>query len=542
MAGSKDQERVHPKTGRGSNATSTTPGKTAEAVRTPPPQTGASQPFDSEAPTILHHEVGHDAATVIELSHPSEAPALLETPARVASRPVSKVPASNWSSAFLLPIGSILANRYEILQMLGEGGMGAVYKARDNELDRVIALKVIRPELASNPEILQRFKQELVLARQVTDRNIIRIFDLGEADGIRFITMEYVEGTSLYQVLQEQGQLPVKDAAEIIEQVLTGLKAAHREGVIHRDLKPGNIMRDPQGRILVMDFGLARSLESDGMTKTGAVLGTMEYMSPEQAMGAALDQRSDLFTVGLIFFELLTGKMPFRAESALASLLKRVHERAIPVVSHDATIPAALSNIVSKCLERDVQLRYQNAGEMLDDLAAWQGGTAAATLKFAESSRPWGESIPWPKIGVGLTVAVLATVGFLMRGKLTNVPAPANKSVSVLVADFTNSTGDPIFEDTLEPMFNVALEGANFINAYSRGTARNLAKQLPHPSEKLDEQSARLIGVSQGLAAVVTGSLSLRGDSYKLSVDALDARTRHSSASPEIKAANKDER
>src|SRR5207302_4771355 len=171
--------------------------------------------------------------------------------------PSSPVSPTGTFGSLLLPPGTIIGNRYRLVQILGEGGMGAVYKARDMELDRVIALKVIRPELASNPEILQRFKQELVLARQVTDRNIIRIFDLGEADGIRFITMEYVEGTSLYQVLQEQGQLPVKDAAEIIEQVLTGLKAAHREGVIHRDLKPGNIMRDPQGRILVMDFGLA---------------------------------------------------------------------------------------------------------------------------------------------------------------------------------------------------------------------------------------------------------------------------------------------
>jgi serine/threonine protein kinase/Flp pilus assembly protein TadD len=545
MAGFKDHEG--PNREKSPTPPSSPLKQSVNAVKTPPPKTDSGQNFDSEAPTILPSGSAFDAATIIDLSQPSEpshaseAATMLDAPVRAPSRPAPTPPASNWNASFLLPTGSVLANRYEILDLLGEGGMGAVYKARDNELDRLIALKVIRPELSSNPEILQRFKQELVLARQVTDRNIIRIFDLGEANGMRFITMEYVEGTSLYQILREHGKLGVVESAEIIKQVLSGLKAAHREGVIHRDLKPGNIMRDPQGRILVMDFGLARSLESDGMTKTGAVLGTMEYMSPEQAMGAALDQRSDLFTVGLIFFELLTGKMPFRADSALASLLKRVHERAIPVVSHDATIPAALSNIVSKCLERDVQLRYQNAGEMLDDLAAWEGGTAAATLKFPESSRPWGETIPWPKIGVGLTVLVLATVGFLMRGKLTSVPAPANKSVSVLVADFTNSTGDPIFEDTLEPMFNVALEGANFINAYSRGAARNLAKQLPHPSEKLDEQSARLIGVSQGLAAVVTGSLSLRGDSYKLSVEALDARTGNSIASAEITAANKDE-
>src|SRR5262249_5091040 len=305
--------------------------------------------------------------TLMDATHPAEAPTLLDAPVRTPARPSTPTPVSSWRNPLLLPVGSVLANRYEILDLLGEGGMGAVYKARDNELDRMIALKVIRPELASNPEILQRFKQELVLARQVTDRNIIRIFDLGEADGMRFITMEYVEGTSLYQILREHGKLPVKEAAEIIEQVLSGLKAAHREGVIHRDLKPGNIMRDKQGRLLVMDFGLARSLESDGMTKTGAVLGTMEYMSPEQAMGGAIDPRSDLFTVGLIFFELLSGKMPFKAETALASLLKRVHERAVSVSSLENTVPDPIEKIVAKCLERDPNLRYQTAQEMIDD-------------------------------------------------------------------------------------------------------------------------------------------------------------------------------
>ena len=536
MSDSKESDRTRHE---GPPSSSASPNKQT-AVKTPAPSSGPP-PYDSEAPTILHTGSDPNAATIIELPHSSEAPTMLAPPVRSPAPPISRPQPSAWSSALLLPVGSVLANRYEILEMLGEGGMGAVYKARDNELDRIIALKVIRPELASNPEILQRFKQELVLARQVTDRNIIRIFDLGEADGIRFITMEYVEGTSLYQTLREQGKLPVKEAAEITEHILMGLKAAHREGVIHRDLKPGNIMRDKQGRLLVMDFGLARSLESDGMTKTGAVLGTMEYMSPEQAMGGSIDQRSDLFTVGLIFFELLTGKMPFKADTALASLLKRVNERAISVSSLDNTIPQPVVKIVSKCLERDPNLRYQTAQEMIDDIERWLGGGAAATLKFPASQRPWGQTIPWHWIGAAAVVVALVVVGIMLRGKFTGGPTAANKSVSVLVADFTNHTGDPIFDDTLEPMFNVALEGASFINAYSRGTARNLAKQLPHPSEKLDEESARLIAVSQGLAAVVTGSLTLRGDAYKLSVEALDARTGNSIATEDITAKNKDE-
>src|SRR5207302_5544973 len=161
--------------------------------------------------------------------------------------PSSPVSPTGTFGSLLLPPGTIIGNRYRLVQILGEGGMGAVYKARDMELDRVIALKVIRPELASNPEILQRFKQELILARQVTDRNVIRIFDLGEADGIKFITMEYVQGESLYQILRREGKVPVSEAIDIMRQMLSGLLSAHREGVIHRDLKPGNIMRDGQG-------------------------------------------------------------------------------------------------------------------------------------------------------------------------------------------------------------------------------------------------------------------------------------------------------
>ena len=359
---------------------------------------------------------------------------------------------------------------------------------------------------------------------------------------MKFITMEFVEGEDLRGLMmRKQGKLAPEEAVEIMQQTCRALEAAHSAGIIHRDLKPQNIMRDKSGRVLVMDFGLARTLEGDGMTQTGALVGTMDYMSPEQALGKDLDQRSDVFAMGLIFYELLTGKMPYKADSVVASLLKRTQERAAPVSSHDASIPKPLSNIVGKCMEPDLKLRYQNSAEILADLDAWQGGRAAATLNFPASSKPWGQTIPWHWIGGVAALVVLVLVGIMLRGRFTNATPAANKSVSVLVADFTNQTGDPIFDDTLEPMFNVALEGASFINAYSRGTAHNLAKQLPHPSDKLDEQSARLIGVSQGLAAIVTGSLSLRGDTYKLSVEALDARTGNSIATAEINAATKDQ-
>jgi len=346
----------------------------------------------------------------------------------------------------VLQTGDVLGGRYEILQLLGEGGMGAVYKARDRELDRFVALKLIRPELAANPSILARFKQELLLSREVTHKNVIRIFDLGDADGVKFITMEFVEGQDLRSLIQEKKKFPPEEAVELMQQVCRALEAAHTLGIIHRDLKPQNIMLDQSGRILVMDFGLARMVEGDGMTQTGALVGTMEYMSPEQALGKDLDQRSDLFSMGLILYELLTGKMPFKAESAVASLIKRNQEQAVPVSDHDGTIPRALSNIVSKCLERDPALRYQTAAEFLQDLEIWQGKRAAATLRFPTSEKPWGQTIPWHWYGGAAAVLALAITGFLLRGKLTaplGPKAPAAPAVSLAILPFRNASGDP---------------------------------------------------------------------------------------------------
>jgi len=250
--------------------------------------------------------------------------------------------------------------------------MGAVYQARDRELDRLIALKVIRPELATDPAILQRFKQELILARNITHKNVVRIYDLGESDGIRFITMEYVDGEDMRSMLRKHGKFSAQDAIPMIEQVCRALDSAHSEGVIHRDLKPQNIMRDKQGRIVVMDFGLARSLGDSGMTQTGAIVGTMEYMSPEQALGSQLDQRSDIFSVGLIFYELLTGKSPYHADTAIASLMRRTREVAKPASDVENTVPRSLSAIVSRCLEREPANRYHSVVELLQQLKAWE--------------------------------------------------------------------------------------------------------------------------------------------------------------------------
>jgi tetratricopeptide (TPR) repeat protein/predicted Ser/Thr protein kinase len=439
--------------------------------------------------------------------------------------------------------GTVLVGRYEILKTLGEGGMGAVYMARDFALNRMVALKVIRPELAKNPSIIDRFKQELLLAQRVTHRNVIRIYDLGEGDGMQFITMEFIEGSDLRSIIHERKKLSPEEAVGIMEQICLALDSAHSVGVIHRDLKPQNIMIDGNGRVLVMDFGLARTVEGEGMTQTGAMVGTMEYMSPEQALAQDLDQRSDLFSAGLIFYEMLTGQMPFRADSALASLIRRTQERASPISSHDASFPQNLIFIVGKCLERDPAARYQTAKQLLAELEAWSGERTAGAVAF-HTVQPWAQDIPWPKIGVGV-VLLLAVLGaaatWYIEGRGHIPVSQQHVPISVLVADFKNHTSDPLFDDTLEPMVNVALEGASFINSYNRVTARQLASKLPNPTNKLEENAARLVAVNEGVATIVTGSLSTSGNGYTLALKAIDAVTGKTLASADASAASKDQ-
>ena len=363
--------------------------------------------------------------------------------------------ASHASSGITLAAGTVLGKRYEILQLLGQGGMGAVYKAQDRELERFVALKVIRPELAVQPEILRRFKQELILARQVTHKNAIRIFDLGEADGIKFITMEFIEGQDLKSLLVKQGKLSREECVRIMVQICLALEVAHGEGVVHRDLKPQNIMLDKSGHIFVMDFGIARSTAMPGTTQTGTVLGTPEYMSPEQVMGEHVDARSDLFTLGVIFYELLTGDMPYKAETAQKAMFKRTRESPKPATQIDPTVPKYLSDVAEKCLQLDVSLRYQSARELCDELVAWRGDASERSVGIDRPSRPVVTSpksrlASWLTVGAVAIIVLLALATIIFRGrvfsKTNGKSVPAVPATSLAILPFRNASGDPALD------------------------------------------------------------------------------------------------
>ena len=434
-----------------------------------------------------------------------------------------------------LAAGTILGERYEIIRLLGQGGMGAVYQAHDRELERQVALKVIRGDMAANPEILRRFKQELILARQITHRNVIRIFDLGQADGIKFITMEYVDGQDLQSILREKRKLDLAEAAKIIAQVCRALEVAHAEGVIHRDLKPQNIMLDKTGRVYVMDFGIARSTLTSSMTQTGALIGTPDYMSPEQAKGQTVDARSDIFAVGIIFYEILSGQSPFNADTTMGKLWKRTSEPARPLGELDKTIPQPLSDIVKKCLEIAPERRFATATELLHAIEDWQGPGATTRVTVIKTVGLPGYA-KWVALGA---LVILVIAGYTLWPRSGSAPSSVHAPVTLLIADFENKTGDAVFDGTLEPMLGIALEGAPFISSFNRGQAKKVAARLQPGMTHLDASLAQLVAVREGVNIVVSGTIAQEGSGYAVSVASLDAATGKPIVQEKTKASSK---
>jgi len=430
--------------------------------------------------------------------------------------------------------GHVLGGRYEILEMLGQGGMGAVYKARDREVDRLVALKVIRPELAAHAVILGRFKQELILARQVTHKNVIRIFDLGEAEGAKFISMEYVDGRDLKSLLVERGKLAPEEAAGIIEQACRALDAAHAEGVVHRDLKPQNIMVDKQGRVVVMDFGIARSREMPGLTQTGVVVGTPEYMSPEQAKGEELDARSDLFSLGIILYQLLTGVSPFAASTSFAALLKRTQERAVPPVKLDPAIPKYMNDIVVRCLEIDPQRRYGSAQEILRDLETRRGPTRGVTLLHMPRFR-MVEHFGTKWIAPGLALFLLLIVGIVFRGKIfAPRSAPAQPPVSLAILPFRNASGDPKLDwlgTSLAEMLSTDVGQSSHLRMVSSDRLRQILHDLQiSPDSTLDPNTLGRLAEFSSAETVVWGQYARFGDQIRIDAKLQDLKHDRSAA------------
>jgi serine/threonine protein kinase len=267
-----------------------------------------------------------------------------------------------------LTIGSAFAGRYQIIEELGKGGMGKVYKALDTEIEERVAVKLLKPEIAADENMIRRFKNELKFARKITHKNVCRMYDLNEYESINYITMEYVPGEDLKSSIRRMGPLTAGKAVFIAKQLCKGLKEAHKLGVVHRDLKPQNIMIDRDGNARIMDFGIARSLKTEGMTKTGMMIGTPHYISPEQVTGKDIDQRSDIYSLGIIIFEMVTGKVPFEGETPINIAFMHKTAKAPDPRKFNAQVPLDLSRMILKCMEKDKKKRYQSAEEVLSYL------------------------------------------------------------------------------------------------------------------------------------------------------------------------------
>jgi tetratricopeptide (TPR) repeat protein/predicted Ser/Thr protein kinase len=451
---------------------------------------------------------------------------------------------SGYGAELVLEAGHVVARRYEVISLLGQGGMGAVYKARDIELNRTIALKTIRRELGGNQSIIDRFKQELILSTQVTHRNVVRIFDLGEAEGMKFITMEYIEGNDLRTLIHERKKLPPEEVVDIIAQACRALDAAHGVGVIHRDLKPQNIMRDANGRVVVMDFGLARTLEGDGMTMSGALVGTMEYMSPEQALSKSLDQRSDIYSLGLIFYELLAGETPFHADTALASLIRRTQERATPVSQRTSSITTQLDLIVNRCLEREVENRYQSAAALLADLERWQGkGLAGGPVYQPGRGQPYLPVWLWQKrwwlwgvAAAGLVVTLAGYFGTHSKPAkpVEKAPAVGVQAMSLAILPFRNSSGDAKDDwigSSVSDMLSTDIGQSAHLRTVSTDRLHQVLSDLRiGPDTVIDPDTLRRVAQFSNADVVVSGQYARFGD--QIVIDATIRDIKHEQSVP----------
>ena len=334
--------------------------------------------------------------------------------------------------------GEKFGDRYTIIEEIGRGGMGRVYKAEDRELGITVVLKMIRPELSSRPHMVDQFRKETLLGRSISHENVVRIHDMGAVNEIRYISMDFIKGENLAELIQTSGSLTLATCLQVAIQICRALKAAHQKGIIHRDLKPQNIMIDNSGKVYVTDFGLAESLSVPKAGPSGKISGTPKYFSPEQARGEELDERSDIYSLGIILYEMATGKAPFKADTAEGYIREHTSERPAPPSKANPSIPPACEKIILKCLEKKKGDRYQSAEELLRDLEIQkkQGHVQGA----------------WPRTKVWQRILIAAGLIFLLGIVAIKIISPGSRRsgrASIAVMYAVNNSGDKNLDDKL---------------------------------------------------------------------------------------------
>jgi serine/threonine protein kinase/tetratricopeptide (TPR) repeat protein len=443
-----------------------------------------------------------------------------------------------------LETGATFAARYQVIEELGRGGMGTVYKVYDTRVKEKIALKLLKPDVAADAETIERFSSELKLARKVAHRNICRMFDLGETDGSFFITMEYVHGEDLRALIRKFGQLSAAQALSIAKQVCEGLTEAHRLGIVHRDLKPSNIMVDEEGTARIMDFGIARALRTKGITGAGIMVGTPEYMSPEQVEGFEVDARCDIYSLGIVLYEMLTGRTPFRGETPLAVAVKHKTEMPVPPAKLNPQLPEELDRLVLRCLEKDREKRFQTAAELSASLDKI-GEALPATERLVIAARPSTAREITVKFGVRKAVigasfiVALAVIGVLLWRLIGSKPAgiPSGPP-SLAVMYFKNNTGDENL-DYLRTMLADALTSDLTQSKYVEVLTSEKLSQILGDLNQLDAKSysadtLKRVAEQGKVNHILVGDYAKAGDLIRIHVSLQDARTEKTVSSESV--------
>jgi TolB-like protein/Tfp pilus assembly protein PilF/tRNA A-37 threonylcarbamoyl transferase component Bud32 len=416
-----------------------------------------------------------------------------------------------------LTTGSNFAARYQVIEELGKGGMGRVYKVFDTDIKEKVALKLLKPEIASDKETIERFSNELKYARKISHRNVCRMYDLGKSEGTYFITMEYVQGEDLKSMIRMAAGLSIGAVLSIGKQVCDGLAEAHSLGVVHRDLKPQNIMIDKGGNAKIMDFGIARSIREKGITGPSVLIGTPEYMSPEQAEAKEVDYRSDIYSLGIILYEMATGRVPFEGDTALSIAMKHKGEAPKNPKQFNPNIPDDLSSVILKCLEKNKADRYQTAAEVRSELEKIEKGIPTTERVVPEKKAFTSKEITvtfglkrvlLPALGLLFLVIAAIVIWKIFPKKEAAPAASAKKSIAVLP-----------FEDLSQAKNNEYLcDGISetLINALTNIEGLWVPAQTSAFSFKGKTQDIREIGQKLGVDNVLEGSVQVAGDNLRV--------------------------